>query len=76
MGSQCAMKIDSELGDFEICWMVRQGCVLVTIIFGVVMDLVMKQSVDDSAGMEWVDGSELGDLDLADDMALLHDSGL
>jgi len=56
--------------------MVRQGCVLVTIIFGVVMDLVMKQSVDDSAGMEWVDGSELGDLDLADDMALLHDSGL
>jgi len=38
------------------------------------MDWVMKNSVQESAGIEWVDGSKLGDLDFADDVALLHDS--
>jgi len=34
----------------------------------------MKNSVQESAGIEWVDGSKLGDFDFADDVALLHDS--
>jgi len=31
----------------------------------------MRRSVDPLAGIQWVDGSKLGDLDFADDVALL-----
>jgi len=40
----------------------------------VVMDWVMKNSIQECAGIKWVDGSKRGDLDFADDVALLHDS--
>ena len=44
------------------------------LLFGIVMEWVMRQSVDPLAGIQRVDGSRLGDLDFADDVALLHES--
>ena len=44
------------------------------LLFGIVMDWVMRRSVDPLARIQWVDGSRLGDLDFADDVALLHES--
>ena len=72
--SQCAVKVDGELGEFfHICSGVRQDCVLSPLLFGIVMDWVMRRSVDPLAGTQRVDGSRLGDLDFADNVALLHE---
>ena len=66
---------DDDLSDFfKICSEVRQGCVLSLLLFGIVMDWVMTNSVQECADTEWADDSQLGDFDFADDVALLHDS--
>ena len=44
------------------------------LLFGIVMDWIMKQCRMDQTGIEWVDGKKLSDLDFADDIALLHDT--
>jgi len=63
---------------FEIHSGVRQRCVLSPFRFSIIMDWILKRSmvimVILYAGMKWVDGKELSDLDFADDMVLLHDS--
>jgi hypothetical protein len=74
-GSRCAVLVDGVLSEFfEIHSGVRQGCVLSPLLFGIVMDWILKTAMKERAGLEWVDGGKLSDLDFADDVALLHDS--
>jgi len=58
---------------FEIHSGDRQDCVLSPLLFGIVMDWILKTSTKDSAGIEWLDGEKNSDLDFADDIALLPD---
>jgi len=38
------------------------------------MDGILKTAMKDRAGIEWIDGEKLSDLDFADNIALLEDS--
>ena len=74
-GSCCAVRTEGILGElFEIHSGVRQGCVLSPLLFAIIMDWVLKRSMEKQAGIKWIDGKDLSDLDFADDIVLLHDS--
>jgi hypothetical protein len=73
--SRCAVRTEGILGEFfEIHSGVRQGCVLSPLLFGIIMDWILKRSMGEQSGIEWIGGRKLSDLDFADDIVLLHDS--
>jgi len=69
------VRMEGVLDDFfKIQSGIRQGCVVSPLLFSIIMDWILKRSMAKHAGIKWVDGKELSDLDFADDIVLLHDS--
>ena len=57
---------------FEVHTGVRQGCVMSTLLFNLVVDWIMHRTTEDQIrGIKWTPFSYLEDLDYADDLALL-----
>ena len=72
-GTQCCVKTADGTTDwFEIKTGVRQGCVLSTLLFLIVIDFVMRRTSQTNKGIA-VNGRAqlLSDLDFADDIVLL-----
>jgi hypothetical protein len=55
---------------FKVITGVRQGCMLSPIIFTMVIDWIMKTSMNPPRGMQWTITSKLEDLDFADNVSL------
>ena len=70
--SSCCVKTESGLTDFfEILSRVQQGCVLSPFFFFIILDFILKTSLDkDNHGLLWSE-KKLSDIDFADDLALL-----
>lgn len=73
--STCRVKTNNgTTEDFDIVTGVRQGCILPSLLFTIVIDFVMKKSVTGANfGINWR-GGRLADLDFADDLAPLSHS--
>jgi len=57
---------------FEVHTGVRQGCVMSTLFFNLVVDWIMRRTTENQIrGIRWTPFSYLEDLDYADDLALL-----
>jgi len=57
---------------FEVHTGVRQGCVMSTLLFNLVVDWIMRHTTEDQIrGIRWAPFTYLEDLDYADDLALL-----
>ena len=70
--TSCRVIQNSDLSDpFEVNTGVRQGCLLSPLIFSLVIDWVMKKSMEPPRGIQWTLMTKLEDLDFADDVALL-----
>ena len=68
----CQVIHDMELSSpFRVENGVRQGCLLSPLIFSVVVDWVMRTTMDQPRGIQWTMTSRLEDLDFADDACLL-----
>jgi len=67
--SKCAVRTNGNTSEwFSVMTGVRQGCILSPLLFAIVMDWVMRQSIGNK---EWADGIRLTDLDFADDVVLI-----
>ena len=54
---------------------VRQVCILSPLLFGIIIDWVMKRSMENkTTGIKWLNNTTLEDLDFADDIAFLSHS--
>ena len=81
-GAKCCVRIDGETSEwFEVSTGVRQGCVWSPLLFGILIDWVLKHALDENAGivLERRRSSRyrqyrLSDLDFADDIALIDDT--
>jgi len=68
----CQVIHDMDLSEpFTLRSGVRQGCLLSPMIFSIVIDWVMKRTLDRPIGIQWTLTSQLEDLDYADDIDLL-----
>ena len=56
---------------FTVTTGVRQGCFLSPMIFSLVVDWVLNQTMDHPKGLQWTFAKTLEDLDFADDIGLL-----
>ena len=64
-----------SVGNNNISTGVRQGCILSTILFNLVIDWVMKKNTEDKKrGLRWGIMGHLKDLDFADDLALIPET--
>ena len=73
--SRCCIKTQSGNTDFFcIITGVRQGCILSSLLFLLVVDFVLQQSMNETHfGIPWKD-KNLTDLDFADDIAMISTS--
>jgi hypothetical protein len=58
---------------------VKQGCLLSGLLFLLVVDWLLRKTVENqwdghNTGVKWVDGEALEDLDYADDLALVSEN--
>ena len=60
--------------EFEVKNGVRQGCVRSPLLFITVLDEALRQSAPESNGIWWNPTRKFGDLDFADDIALLSNT--
>ena len=69
----CAVLEDGEESEwFRVTTGVKQGCTMSGFLFLLVIDFVMKRSVErEPTGIRWNFTTKLEDLDFADDLALL-----
>ena len=73
--SRSAVRMNGTIGEwFKVVTGVRQGCILSPLLFAIVIDWVMNRANCREAGITWVDGKKLSDLDFADDIALICDN--
>ena len=71
-GLACNVLHKGQLTDaFHVHTGVRLGCLLSPFLFLLAIDWIMKQSSSPKNGILWTSQSQLGDLDFADDLALL-----
>ena len=82
-GSTCSVNVDGEMTDwFEVTTGVRQGCVWSPLLFGIVIDWVLKNSLDkndlgivlERRRSSRYQQQRLSDLDFVDDIALIDES--
>ncbi|VDP01758.1 unnamed protein product, partial [Schistosoma margrebowiei] len=72
-GLQCKVVHGGQLTDaFQVRTRVRQSCLLSPFLFILVVDWIMRTSTSEvKHGIQWTAQNQLGDLDFADDLALL-----
>ena len=70
---QCQVIHNGKLTDpFEVKTGVRQGCLLSPMIFLMVVDWIMRETVKpEKTGIQWSLMQSLEDLDFADDLCLM-----
>ena len=65
-------KVGSSKFSFEVKTGVRQGCCMSSLLFNIVIDWVMRRTLEDQPrGIRWTLCTTLEDLDFADDLALV-----
>ena len=69
--SSCILEGNRTSDWFEVRSGVKQGCVMSGFIFVIVIDWVMRNTLDKRRGLRWNLTTVLEDLDYADDIALL-----
>ena len=81
-GSECCVKVDGEVtGWFPVTAGVRQGCIWSPLLFGVLIDWVLKNALDkndmgivlERRRSSRYQQQRLSDLDFADDIALIDE---
>jgi hypothetical protein len=68
----CQAIHDMDLSEpFTVHTVDRQGCPLSPMIFSIVIDWMMKRTLDIPRGIQWTLTSQLEDIDYANDIGLL-----
>lgn len=73
LNNKCFIEVDGELTEpFLIKSGVKQGCVMSGLLFIIVIDWIMRNTIKDKKrGIRWKFTSSLEDLDFADDIVLM-----